>query len=416
MKILWISNVLFPEVCDYLGLRRGVVGGWLHSGATALMELNEEFDFSVAAPYDGRKLIKKKIGKINYYLIPRLNSRNSYDSRLEIYWKDVVKLAEPDVVHLHGTEFSHGFAYIKANGAHNCVVSIQGLVSVYEKYYMGGISPIDIFRSLSIRDIVRVDSLINQKSKMKLRGCVEVEILKNIKNVIGRTFWDKSHSLAINNNIKYFHCNETLRDAFYLKKWNINGCDKYSIFVSQAYYPIKGFHKLLEAFVGVKKIFPSAKLKVAGHDFINKSKWKIGGYGVYVRNFIKNQNLIDSVEFLGELNESQMVDEYLRSNIFVCPSAVENSPNSVGEAQLLGVPCIASYVGGIPDMVLDNVSGLLYDFSDAEVLAAKIIELFSDKSLAEKLSCGGVLSARARHDRVANARRLSDIYREIAGK
>lgn len=46
-----------------------------------------------------------------------------------------------------------------------------------------------------------------------------------------------------------------------------------------------------------------------------------------------------------------MIEQYLKAHIFVCPSSVENSPNSLGEAQLLGVPCIGSIAGGIPSML-----------------------------------------------------------------
>ena len=67
-----------------------------------------------------------------------------------------------------------------------------------------------------------------------------------------------------------------------------------------------------------------------------------------IMSYMRIRELEDKVSFLGPLNAEQMKAEYLRSNVFLCPSSIENSPNSLGEAQMLGVPCVASYVGGIP--------------------------------------------------------------------
>ena len=54
------------------------------------------------------------------------------------------------------------------------------------------------------------------------------------------------------------------------------------------------------------------------------------------------------------------------------PSSIENSPNSLGEAQLLGVPCIASDVGGVTDMIPNKECGIIYRFEEVELLAKHI--------------------------------------------
>ena len=76
----------------------------------------------------------------------------------------------------------------------------------------------------------------------------EKKILQNVSNVIGRTEWDRKCVMSINQRCHYYHCNETLRDTFYEGSWNIENIQRYSIFVSQAYYPIKGLHILISAF------------------------------------------------------------------------------------------------------------------------------------------------------------------------
>ena len=91
------------------------------------------------------------------------------------------------------------------------------------------------------------------------------------------------------------------------------------------------------------------------------------------------------VFFTGPLDEEKICQRYLRSHVFVCPSSIENSPNSLGEAMILGVPCIASYVGGIPDMLKDREEGLLYQHNAPYMLAHHICEIFEDKMLACRL-------------------------------
>lgn len=70
---------------------------------------------------------------------------------------------------------------------------------------------------------------------------------------------------------------------------------------------------------------------------------------------------------MGKLTAGQMRDRYLASSLYVCCSALENSPNSLGEAMLLGMPCVSADVGGIPSMFTDGVDGILYrGFSERE--------------------------------------------------
>ena len=76
---------------------------------------------------------------------------------------------------------------------------------------------------------------------------------------------------------------------------------------------------------------------------------------------------------------------FVRADICVS-SAVENSPNSVAEGQLLGVPVAASRTGGIPDVVKGGVSGLLFEKGNIHELAACVSRILTDKQLAKELS------------------------------
>src|SRR5690606_23789955 len=153
---------------------------------------------------------------------------------------------------------------------------------------------------------------------------------------------------------------ESLRPSFYNNNWRIDQCEKYSIFISQAYYPLKGFHQLLKAMPIILRHFPNTKVYVAGNNYFSNRGIKINGFGSYINTLVKKYNLADHIKFTGILSEEAMCKRYIDSHVFVSPSSIENSPNSVGEAQLLGVPCVASYVGGTPDMIEHEDTGLLY--------------------------------------------------------
>ena len=117
----------------------------------------------------------------------------------------------------------------------------------------------------------------------------------------------------------------------------------------------------MQAMPKVLEQYPDAMVYVAGSNLLEKAtlkdRLKRSAYGRYLGKLIRQNHLSQHVVMLGRLTAQQMKEQYLRSNVFVCPSILENSPNSLGEAMLLGVPCIASKVGGIPNMLEESQDG-----------------------------------------------------------
>ena len=426
MKILWITNILFPDICKELGISAPVTGGWMHSSAMALQKCGCNIDLAVASLYSGRELKVSKINGITYYCLPSsfqssyikknlyrlFGNQNTYDRKLEEHWRQIKNAFQPDVVHIHGTEFTHGLAYLRSCGSENVVASIQGLVSVIARYGDGLVSK-ELKRNRTLIDYIH-PSLEKQFCR---RGIFEQEYLERLKYIIGRTDWDKVHALAVNPGLKYFFHNETLRSEFYDHSWDIHQCERHSIFLSQAASPIKGIHFVIKALPYIIRKYPDVKVYVGGKDITSKkgleNKLKFTAYPKYVCSLIKRLNLEKYFVFLGTLDEKNMVQRYLKTHIFICPSTIENSPNSLGEAQLLGVPSVASYVGGIPNMIVDGASGLLYRCEEHEMLADQVCRIFDNDDLALHLSTEGKKVASERHDRKKNALRLCEIYREI---
>ena len=414
MKILWITNIPLPESTALLTGKGDLKasGGWLLGAASALVE-NKDIDLYVASlSHAVSEVTVLKGSKITHYLLPIGKGNLEYNKTYESYWKQINKKINPDLVHIHGTEYTHGLAYVNACGSDNVVVSIQGMKSAYYYYYYYGLSTWDIIKNITLRDLIK-GTIFDGKIKFRYTAKYEVELISKVHHIIGRTSWDRARTWAINPESNYHFCNETLRDEFYEGiTWNYGTCLKHSIFVSQAGYPIKGLHQLLKAMPLILRHYPDAKIRVAGSDITNsKGIWGLKhftGYGRIVKSMIKQYGLEHHIEFTGPLNATDMRREYLCANVFVCPSTIENSPNSLGEAQILGVPCLSSYVGGAMDMMDGNECNL-YRFEEIEMLAYKVCSIFKN----EENQISMVNVAQCRHNRKTNSNQLYSVYMQM---
>lgn len=417
MRVLWITNILLPDISEYLGIKPPVIGGWMNSSLNAIKDLDSTLSFAVGALYDGKELLEKEIDDVTYFCIPRKGKQMpfEYDSSFEKYWVEVKNRYNPDLVHIHGSEFQHGLAYLKVNGNKNAILSIQGCVSAISRYADGLIEHEVWRKHRSFVDLVKMKSqrkFIIDNYKKRSGG--EIEYFKSLENIIGRTNWDRTHAEAINPDIRYFFCNETLRPQFYNSRWNLRSCINNRIFLSQASEPLKGFHQVIKALPLILRKFPNTQVYIAGDSPITKNRLRRSTYANYLLSLMKETGTADKIHFTGQLNEKNMIDMYLSSHVFVCPSSIENSPNSLGEAQLLGVPSVASYVGGIPDMIEQGISGMYYRFEEYEIMAAHICNIFKHPGFANELSQGGSITARKRHSSQTNAIDTINIYNEVA--
>lgn len=277
--------------------------------------------------------------------------------------------------------------------------------------------PMKVQRQVTLRDRIRKDSIRQQQKKFRKRGEHEKEALLLTGHIAGRTDFDRTQTAKINPEAQYHYLNETLRGIFYHDRWKRNACRQYSIFLCQGDYPLKGFHYLLRALPRVLEQFPETHVYVAGNNIIEsgsfRDRMKLSAYGKYLRKLIKENHLKNHVTMLGRLSAEEMKAQYLQSHLFVMPSALENSPNSLGEAMLLGVPCVAADVGGIHNLLTDGGDGMLYPAGDVEALADRIMEIFTKEAIVERFSDNARKHARVNHDAEQNYYRLIHIYREI---
>ena len=408
MNILWAINTVMPELSAELGISSGHAISWVDAMSKRLSKRND-LNLTIVTKGAVNTPLKRAIKGIMYYVLP-LNC-NKYD-----YWYSILQEVCPDIIHIYGTENDQNRLLIKNySNSYPIVISLQGIVSEYYKHYYGSISHLTMLRFTTLRDLIRPSGFFSGKQKMKSFALNEQWILNNIKYVEGRSNWDKASALNINPNLLYYYCPRMIRDSFFNYHWKLDDIERFSIFVHQGHYPIKGLHFVLEALYKLKYKYPQVKLYVSGSDSLHpKNRLKRlfpTGYTKYLNHLIKKYELANNIIFTGYLNADQLAYKLSKTHVIVIPSAIENAPNSLAEAEIVGAPIVATFVGGNMDMLTHNEDGFLYCYNEPNMLASYIDKIFQSDELALKFSKNASEKARFRHNPDDLECRLLNIYK-----
>ena len=410
MKVLWLVNIKMPAID--IAKNKEVscnIGGWL-TGLYENIYRSDEVDeiiicYPVSKKSDDEEFVCQKL-----HAIPFCNNKGC-----EKFFEDVLKRCNPAVIHIHGTEFRYALdmvnAAVQCGTVNKVLCSIQGLVGVYALHFYAML-PHCALSNMSLWEVIKKQTLQQQKRDYEIRGKYEAELLKRIKHVVGRTSWDKACAWWINPELNYHHCNEILRKGFYNKIWKYDNCEPHTIMLSQGAKPIKGLHIVVDAIRIIKERYPDVKVYVAGANL--REIYKHNSYAKYILKIISCYGLEENFVFTGGLSEIEMCERMIKCNAFVLPSSIENSPNSLGEAMLMGLPCIASDVGGVCDMMTPNVEGLIYPYDEFYKLAYYIMSIFEMKEYAEEMGHRAVLHARETHDAEVNSMKTIELYKMLA--
>lgn len=213
----------------------------------------------------------------------------------------------------------------------------------------------------------------------------------------------------------YFSFKEYLREEFFMSKWDLNKCEPHSIFISQGTYPIKATHMVVEIIKVLKKSFPDVKCYVSGRNLLESksiaTKLKIS-YSSYIQKLIAKYDLKNNIIFVNPLDAREMIEYMNKSRIYLLPSSIENSSNSLQEAMALGIPIVASYVGGIANYCVHEKNSLLYQFDAPYMAAYYISKLFDDDEKSLELSAQSIQDINYIYSR-DNISDLLSIYNQI---
>lgn len=421
MVVLWLCNFSLPMIAEKIGEKVRVNEGWIQGLYGSLID-NALID-RIIYLFPQKTYIDNctgRIGKLDYMGFYSSESNPSVVSKnLTALFEKIIQLHKVDVIHIMGTEYAHSVAMINAaentGNLKRTIVSIQGMPSVYYKHYLLGV-PEKVIRRKRIKDIVYHSDLIKQQQLMQKRGKSEEYVLSKAINVMGRTEWDAACTMQINAERKYFHGGEILRECFYQGAWDVNKINRHSVFISQATYPVKGFHFFVEAAGFLVTKYQDLQVYVGGRNIYSGPTWKKSSYEKYVCDLIEKYDLNKKITFTGVLRAEEMKEKYLTCNVFVSPSTIENSPNSVGEAMILGVPTITSDVGGVKDMLIHKKEGYIYPADEPYMLAFYIDQIFSSDELAQRLGRNAHLHAALTHNRESITKEVLETYKEIVEK
>ena len=412
MKLLWICNLLPGEVKKAVTGKPGS-GLWVDH---VLSDLRKQKDLTIHILCPCPTAATGTLDACCTFATFRTGMPYEYLPELETRFRQELTAFQPDVIHSWGVEYAHTLAMVNAAKAEglldHMVISIQGLCSFISDHYCEGI-PAGVQHSVTFRDLVRRDNIAQQQKKFVRRGDLEKKALQTARYIMGRTHWDEACTGMLNPDRQFFVCRETLRQEFYDGGWEYNRCRKHRIFCSSCAYPVKGFHYLLEAFAQVLKTYPDATLAVPGHSYLDASPFRKSSYQKYLSDLTRKYGMEDKIEFLGSLSAEQMKNAYLESNVFALPSTIENSPNSLGEAMLLGVPCVAADVGGVTSMITHEQEGYVYPSTAPYMLAHYIKTVFAMEEKVTVMTNAAREHARRTHDPEQNLRDLLTIYHQI---
>ncbi|WP_195500725.1 glycosyltransferase [Bacteroides clarus] len=404
MNILWIS----------------FYGSWT---LPLLHEISSNNTVGVIIPHiGGKKNLKEEKEGITFYSVAfskqecyRLMNLSTF-----IKYKQVIDEFKPDIIHVHGTEknLAQIQNFIKDIPI---VISIQGLLTGYKPYSSNYIDIKEIKRFRTLKNYLGWGG-INLMYKYFSRGSVyESDILIKGKYFIGRTNWDKAHVLFNNPQAHYYHGEELLRPEFYkhAASWNTETCRRNSIFMPSGFNPIKGLYLAIETIHLLKPFFPDIMLIAPGLNFNITGKDRLSSriwgeeYMIYCKHLIKKYDLKNNITILPKQDANGMIQQMKTANVFLSPSSIDNSPNAVGEATMIGIPIVTTPVGGVTSFMTDNTTALFGPAGDPYAIAYQIKRIFDSDELAINLSANAYQLALIRHDRVKIAEQYLNIYQTI---
>ncbi|NWJ51495.1 MAG: glycosyltransferase [Bacteroidetes bacterium] len=415
MKILWFANTPCSAT-EKLGVNINS-GGWLKSLENELKKVPE---LKIAICFYSYQYIKPFIYKgTQFYPVQRKGKKNKISRLIKrIFFTqnndghevkellNIIKEFNPDIIHVHGTEENFGLVqfYTKIP----IVISIQGILNPIAEKYFSGI-PYGIASRFENVILKLLASGFRQSYKLLEKNAKrEKRILKESKHLIGRTDWDRRVTRILAPRSIYYSGNEILRSLFYKNVW---GKEQFSDTLQLVTISGNAFYKGFEMIVNTTQILKEyTDLKFV---------WKVIGLNESnsIVNLIKKWKNVDfqslNIELMGSKSENEIVAILLDSDIYCQISHIENSPNSLCEAMLLGMPIIATDAGGTSSLIKDQKEGILIQDGDSYSFAGAIIELFTNFKMASEYSKVARKCSLQRHNRTFVKDEYLKTYNEI---
>lgn len=419
MKILWITNTPLGPLGQALGGKRAN-GVWMDALSEDFKQHCEHQLVIATTGFVDRPLHLQENG-ISYYALPNTPPILYNETRPGniAAWRTLLETEQPNVIQVWGTEFTHGLCALRVAKELNipAVIYMQGYLGSIARHYFAGISYPELRKTVTFRDFVKRDSIIQQKKKYEYRSQKEREMLSLAGRIISENTWCDMSIAAIVPAVKIYHCPLSINHVFTQYSWKYDCCEPHSIICNASGYPLKGLHMVLRALNLLKRKYPDVKLYVPGEKQVSDGsvQWLLRkrGYTKYIEMLIKKLDLSDHIIWLGNLSQEALAEQYAKTSVFILASSIENHSSSLKEAMMVGVPSIASSVGGVPEYVKHGENGFLYRFEEYDILAGYVAKIFENQQIAQNLSACASESMKQLHINIDMYNTAICVYNDI---
>ncbi len=412
MRVLWLSITASRYSKNTSGHNGG---GWVASLERVVTE-NTDLELGITFVSDLPDEFKVERNGVTYYPLylnrSRLQSvkdRFTYediDNATISMCMDVVRDFKPDVIQVFGSEWCFGL--IKEHTDIPIVIHMQGSWPAYRNALLPlGYNRIGEYlqRISKPRDLVsyKLREMISEKRMLR-----EEHILRINNHYMGRTRWDKALVQLYAPHAHYHYCNEALRDDFVAdqSKWLPKDREKKIFITVGSSSRLKG----LEYALKTSKLIKENSTMDFEWQLLGPSPQDMNKYEKRVGYTCCEVNVVP----LGRCEADQVKEKLLNADVYVHTAYIDNSPNAVCEAQYLGLPIIATNVGGVYSLFAEDYNqDMLVPTNDPYYLAAKILELVSSQEMMIGLSDSNYKIARHRHSDERIAKQLLATYENM---
>lgn len=344
--------------------------------------------------------------RVTYYPIhiQRTSSpKNNYELLRPHYLK-VIEDFKPDIIHCFGTERWH-YGLMAKEVKVPFVIHIMGFMNIYDPMDEIVLHQHDYIKYFNYNPLKYLIHKREYKTKHENQE-LERDVMTANKYFMGRTEWDKNIVKYYSPGSTYYHCEEAIRDEIYNSpvKWKFHSRKKNRLITIGNAGSLKGNEMMLRAAWLLKNQF-----HVDFEWLYTSDEYQLSFFEKVIG--IKHDDV--NIKLIGRLSASEIVTQLADADFYIHPAIIDNSPNTVCEAQLIGTPIISTNAGGIPSLIEDGKTGFLYPYSEPHALAFKIMNLVGNKEVLEKVSENEYCVSHNRHNPESIAKDINNIYEYI---
>lgn len=316
-------------------------------------------------------------GVIYHYLKPFFNNKLDYFFNVSLL-KRLIDEIKPDLLHAHYAT-SYGYMGARTN-FHPFIITGWGsdifdspkniLMKMILKYSLKKADAVSVLTEITQKEIKK---LTDKKAELIPFG-VDVKLFSNKKN-------------------------EEEKDAYF----RIG-----AIRTLSAKY---GIEYLIRAFALLHSKYDNLKLEIVGD----------GDQRLYLEQLAKELNIAEKTKFYGYVSQTKDFKTYIQLlrgfDVFVIPSVLDSETFGVAavEAMACGLPVVSANIGGLPEVVDDNETGILVPVRDAQAIADALEKLIENTTLRNYFGHNGRIKVEKNYDWKMSVEKMKSLYQSVLG-